>query len=84
MQALNSGELYRSNANSWGIKRARRARRADRKRMQAGAKQYGKPYYIPAKTKRWWLAVFLGLSFLFGAVQFLAYVAFCRWAGLLP
>lgn len=80
MQALDRGELYRSTPS----RKARRARRADRKRMQGGAKQYGKPYYIPAGTKRWWLALFFGLSFLFGAVQFLAYVAFCRWTGLLP
>lgn len=80
MQALDRGELYRAGQG----RKAKRARRADRRRMRSGKKQYGKPYYIPAGTKRWWLMLFFGASFLFGAIQFLLYVAFSRWAGLLP
>lgn len=63
---------------------ATRARRNARKRMQGAAKQYGKVYYVPKKLRRQWAMIWVGSSFLFGAVQFFIYVAVCRWLDLLP
>lgn len=80
IRALDAGELYRSNP----ARKAKRARRADRKRMRLGARQYGKAYYVPKKQFRYWMLLWWGTSLLFGAVQFLGYVAVCRWLELLP
>lgn len=58
----------------YGPKAAIRQRRANSRRMQRGAKQYGKSYYIPAGTKRFWAMLWAGSVLVGSALLTVGYI----------
>lgn len=66
-----------------GAHRQRRARSAAKRRMQGAARQYGRSYYIPKRTLRFWALAWLGSVLAFGSGLFFVYLWICNVLGVL-